>query len=214
MATTPAARPRAPFFSSGPCAKRPGWTLDHLKDRRPRPLAPCEARQGPPEARHRPHPRGSGSAGRLPHRHRAGVRYGRRRDGPVVAARRPRRRHAGLGKLRRELGHGRHQAAQAEGRARHQGAVRRTAGPLRGRYGDPRRGLHLERHHLGRAGAERRLDRRRSRGPRRSATPPRRPSPRGSIGRSSMSSPSPGRRCWAARRRTACSSSARARPSA
>ena len=32
MATTPAARPRAPFFSSGPCAKRPGWTLDHLKD--------------------------------------------------------------------------------------------------------------------------------------------------------------------------------------
>ena len=32
MATTPAARPRAPFFSSGPCAKRPGWTLDRLKD--------------------------------------------------------------------------------------------------------------------------------------------------------------------------------------
>ena len=32
MATTPAARPRAPFFSSGPCAKRPGWTLDHLKN--------------------------------------------------------------------------------------------------------------------------------------------------------------------------------------
>src|SRR5215212_6492591 len=32
MAVTPAARPRAPFFSSGPCAKRPGWTLDNLKD--------------------------------------------------------------------------------------------------------------------------------------------------------------------------------------
>src|SRR5215217_1608205 len=32
MATMPAARPRAPFFSSGPCAKRPGWTLDNLKD--------------------------------------------------------------------------------------------------------------------------------------------------------------------------------------
>jgi phosphoserine aminotransferase len=32
MATMPAARPRAPFFSSGPCAKRPGWTVDHLKD--------------------------------------------------------------------------------------------------------------------------------------------------------------------------------------
>jgi len=32
MATMPAARPRAPFFSSGPCAKRPGWTLDNLND--------------------------------------------------------------------------------------------------------------------------------------------------------------------------------------
>jgi phosphoserine aminotransferase len=32
MAKMPAARPRAPFFSSGPCAKRPGWTLDNLKD--------------------------------------------------------------------------------------------------------------------------------------------------------------------------------------
>lgn len=28
----PAARPRTPFFSSGPCAKRPGWSLDALKD--------------------------------------------------------------------------------------------------------------------------------------------------------------------------------------
>src|SRR5215210_2723719 len=31
MATMPAARPRAPFFSSGPCAKRPGWTLTNLR---------------------------------------------------------------------------------------------------------------------------------------------------------------------------------------
>ena len=28
----PAARPRAPFFSSGPCAKRPGYDLANLKD--------------------------------------------------------------------------------------------------------------------------------------------------------------------------------------
>src|SRR3954465_3092866 len=27
----PLARPRAPFFSSGPCAKRPGWSLQNLK---------------------------------------------------------------------------------------------------------------------------------------------------------------------------------------
>jgi phosphoserine aminotransferase len=30
MAPMPAARPRAPYFSSGPCAKRPGWSLDNL----------------------------------------------------------------------------------------------------------------------------------------------------------------------------------------
>ncbi|RDI57319.1 phosphoserine transaminase [Microvirga subterranea] len=31
MTEMPAARPRAPFFSSGPCAKRPGWSLQNLK---------------------------------------------------------------------------------------------------------------------------------------------------------------------------------------
>lgn len=30
MIGTPAARPRAPYFSSGPCAKRPGWTPQNL----------------------------------------------------------------------------------------------------------------------------------------------------------------------------------------
>src|ERR671912_182312 len=30
MTSLPAARPRAPFFSSGPCAKRPGWSLHNL----------------------------------------------------------------------------------------------------------------------------------------------------------------------------------------
>ena len=30
MMNPPAARPRAPFFSSGPCAKRPGWSLENL----------------------------------------------------------------------------------------------------------------------------------------------------------------------------------------
>jgi phosphoserine aminotransferase len=32
MTTKPALRPRVPYFSSGPCAKRPGWTLEALKD--------------------------------------------------------------------------------------------------------------------------------------------------------------------------------------
>jgi phosphoserine aminotransferase len=32
MANPPAVRPRVPHFSSGPCAKRPGWNLQNLKD--------------------------------------------------------------------------------------------------------------------------------------------------------------------------------------
>ena len=32
MTTMPAARPRVPHFSSGPCAKRPGWKLENLKN--------------------------------------------------------------------------------------------------------------------------------------------------------------------------------------
>jgi phosphoserine aminotransferase len=31
MVDTPAVRPHAPCFSSGPCAKRPGWSLENLK---------------------------------------------------------------------------------------------------------------------------------------------------------------------------------------
>lgn len=30
--TTPAVRPNVPYFSSGPCAKRPGWTVEALKN--------------------------------------------------------------------------------------------------------------------------------------------------------------------------------------
>jgi phosphoserine aminotransferase len=32
MLAKPALRPRSPHFSSGPCAKHPGWSLDSLKD--------------------------------------------------------------------------------------------------------------------------------------------------------------------------------------
>ena len=65
---------------------------------------------------------------------------------------------------------------QARGRARARGALWRAARSRRGRL-RPRRGVLLERHDLGRAGAERRLDPDRPRGARRSATPPRPRSP-------------------------------------
>ncbi|MFN5527447.1 MAG: phosphoserine aminotransferase, partial [Bradyrhizobium sp.] len=31
-AAKPSQRPAVPHFSSGPCAKRPGWTAENLKD--------------------------------------------------------------------------------------------------------------------------------------------------------------------------------------
>ena len=99
-----------------------------------------------------------------PHRHRPGLRHRRGRDGAVVAARRPAGDDARLGELRRGLGDRRRQAAEA----RRDGASRAPYGELpdlaRGRSGERRR-LHLERHHLGRPRARRRLDRRRPRGP-------------------------------------------------
>ena len=79
----------------------------------------------------------------------------------------------------------------------------RAARSRRGRLVERRR-LHLERHHLGRARARRRLDRRRPRGPDASPTRPPRSSPSTCRGTRSMSPPSPGRRCSAARAATAC----------
>src|SRR3954447_10844329 len=49
--------------------------LEQPEDRQSRPLAPREARQGAPQTRDRPHPRGAGGSPGLPHRHRSGIRY-------------------------------------------------------------------------------------------------------------------------------------------
>ena len=202
-ATKPAKRPAHTHFSSGPCAKRPGWSLQKLenaflgrshrakegKARLKLAIDKTKALLGPPA--------------RLPVRHRARLRHRRLRDGHVDHARSARRRRAGVGKLRRGLGDGCRQAAQAERPAHHQGRVRQAARPRPGRF-QPRRALHLERHHLGRARAQRRLDPGQSRRASRSSMRPRRCSRSKSPGTRSMSSPSPGRRCWAAKPRTAC----------
>jgi phosphoserine aminotransferase len=124
MDTEPAARPRAPFFSSGPCAKRPGWSLDQLRT----------------DALGRSHRAKLGKARlklaidltrevlQVPADYRIGI-VPASDTGAVEMAlwsllgAAP-RRDAGLGELRRRLGHGCGEAAQAR-RPRDQGALRR-----------------------------------------------------------------------------------------
>ena len=161
---TPAARPANACFSSGPCAKRPGWTPDSPQRRRAWPFASREDRQGQTQTRDRPDPRGARRPGRLPHRHHARLRHRRGRDGAVDPARRAWRRCASLGEFRRRLGHRRRQAAQDQGRPHAQGGLRRAAQPRRSQFRQRRR-VHLERHDLRRARAQRRLDPRRPQGP-------------------------------------------------
>ena len=161
--TKPNARPARPDFSSGPCAKRPGWTPEALGDAAVgRSHRSKVGKEKIVEAVDR-----TRSMLGIPADYRIGIVPASDTGAVEMAlwsllgarAGRP----AGLGKLRRGLGHRRRQAAQAQGRARAQGAVRPDRRPRGGRLG-ARRGLHLERHDLGREGAERRLDRRRSPG--------------------------------------------------
>ncbi len=159
MIAMPAARPQVPHFSSGPCAKRPGWTLQALKDAFLARSHRAKGGKAQAQARHRGNARGARSARRLSHRHRAGLRYRRGRNGDVVDAGRAARHHDRVGILWRRLGDGRRQAAQAQGRDADQGALRQAAGPVQGRS-QVRHRIHLERHHLGRARAECRLDQR------------------------------------------------------
>ena len=113
MTDLPAARPRSPFFSSGPCAKRPGWSLENLKT----------------DTLGRSHRAKLGKARlkraidltreilEVPADYRIGI-VPASDTGAVEMAlwsmlgARP-RRDARLGKLRRRLGHGRGQAAPA-----------------------------------------------------------------------------------------------------
>ena len=94
-------------------------------ERAARTLAPRLDRQGAPQGRHRRDARAAARSRRLPCRHRPRLGHRCGRDGDVVASRRPPGRDAGVGKLRRRLGHGRGQAAQAV--RRHRARGRHTA---------------------------------------------------------------------------------------
>ena len=160
----PASRPNVPHFSSGPCAKRPGWTPQNLKD----------------AALGRSHRAKIGKAKlklaieltrevlEVPADYKIGI-VPASDTGAVEMAlwsllgARP-GHHDRLGILRRRLGQRHRQGIEAQGR--HQAACRlwRTSRSVQGRSGVRHR-LHLERHHLGRARAECRLDQRRPRRP-------------------------------------------------
>ena len=119
--TKPGLRPANPNFSSGPCAKRPGWSLDALKD----------------AALGRSHRAKIGKTKleqaidltrevlQVPADYRIGI-VPASDTGAVEMAMwsllgAARRRHGRLGKLRRRLGHRCGQAAEARRRAHHQG---------------------------------------------------------------------------------------------
>ena len=162
--TKPGLRPANPNFSSGPCAKRPGWSVEALKNCRARPFPPRQDRQDQARTGDRTDAGNSPGSSGLPHRHRAGVGHRRGRDGAVVAARRARRRHGRLGELWLRLGHRCGQAAEACRRAQDRGRLWPIARPGEDRLRS-RCGLHLERHHVRRARAERRFHSCRPQGP-------------------------------------------------
>src|SRR5437588_467166 len=78
-----------PAFLFRPLRQAPRLEPASPHRRCPRTLSPLENRQGQAQARHRSHARGARSSGRLPHRHRTGLRHRSRRNRAVVAARRP-----------------------------------------------------------------------------------------------------------------------------
>ena len=182
----PGVRPAVPHFSSGPCAKRPGWTLQALNDavlgrsHRAK-IGKAKLKRAIDQTR---------AVLEVPADYRIGI-VPASDTGAVEMA-----MWSMLGarpvtmlaweSLRRRLGHGRRQAAQAQGRRR---CSRRRYGELPdlSKVDPIRHRVHLERHHLRRARAERRLDRGRPRRASPSAMPPRRRSRSRSIGPSSMS---------------------------
>ena len=202
--TRPEIRPaNPPVFSSGPCAKRPGWTPEALSDaalgrsHRAR-IGKSKLKQAIDLTR---------EVLGVPDDYRIGI-VPASDTGAVEMAMWSMLGARGvdmvrLGELWRRLGHRRGQAAQAHRHAQDPCPLRRTAGPDPDRF-RPRRGLHLERQPPRACGFRTLISSPPTAKGSPSATPPPRPLRRISTFPSSMSRPSPGRRCWAARGPTAC----------
>ena len=201
--TMPAVRPAVPHFSSGPCAKRPGWSLQALTDA----LLGRSHRSKIGKAKLKRAIDLTREVLEVPADYRIGI-VPASDTGAVEMALWSLLGARPVTMLAWEsFGEGWVTDVVKQLKLKDATVLKAGYGELaRSRQGRSRdrRGVHLERHHLGRARAERRLDRRRPRRASPSATPPPPASRRRSIGRSSMSSPSPGRRCSAARPRTAC----------
>ena len=154
------------FLLVRPLRQAPRLVSPEPQDRSPRPLAPRQARQGAPEARHRPAParcwrcRPTTASASCPPPTPAPSRW---RCGRCWAPR-------PVDMLAWEsFGEGWVTDVVKQLKLADARVITAPYGELpdlaAGRHQDPRRRLHLERHHLRRARAERRLDRRRPRGP-------------------------------------------------
>ena len=130
----PGVRPVIPALLLRPLRQAPRLGSEKPSPTPRWPFAPRQARQGQAR-RHRPDARGAGSAGGLPHRHRARLRHRRGGDGDVVAAGRaagrcwPGRVSAKAGSPTSD------KAAEAEGCRGRRSRIWRTARSVEGRFG-------------------------------------------------------------------------------
>ena len=202
----PSIKPQRPEFSSGPCAKRPGWTAEAVAARA---FLGRSHRAAKPKAQLKDAIDRTARLLGVPDGYRVGIVPASDTGAFEMAM------WSMLGARPVDMlvweSFGQGWATDATKQLKLDDCrvlrprLRHAAGPRRS---PPRRRrlLHLERHHLGRPRPGRQLDRRRPRRASPSATPPPRPSPRICPGTSSTSPPSPGRRRWAARAAMACSS--------